>query len=413
MSRRQIPVRPNIVQLRHQAKDLLRDARLSKPEALDEVREQLGASFDLAGLRLADAQLALARSYGVSSWRRLVLVCEVVDAIWRDDVAALRKLFDKHPKLVKEDALGSPSNWGPPMSYAANLGRDEIIELARSRGAGDIQHAFNRACLQGKLDTARSLYRAGARPQPGAVMGPCETQSGSGLALMLELGAELSDGERDRLAPVALALETYCRNPEGKHRCFEIFAANGIGLPDTPPMALHQGRVDLLEENLKRDPGIVNRTYSLREIYPLELGCHHDGNLALCGTPLGGTTLLHMCADYGELEIAQWLLANGADVNRRADVDEDGFGGHTALFGCVVSQMSFTSFGRSDGFARLFLEHGADPSIRANLRKELRFVEDESLHEYRNVTAYEWGERFHGRGWVNPAAMKLIASWPM
>ncbi len=44
------------------------------------------------------------------------------------------------------------------MSYAANLGRDRIIEMLRDLGAEDAQFAFDRACLQGRLDTARLLY---------------------------------------------------------------------------------------------------------------------------------------------------------------------------------------------------------------------------------------------------------------
>ncbi len=66
------------------------------------------------------------------------------------------------------------------------------------------------------------------------------------------------------------------------------------------------------------------------------LGCHADHSLALHGTPLAGGTLLHLCVDCDEIEIARWLIAKGADVNAKATVDADGFGGHTALFGCVV-----------------------------------------------------------------------------
>jgi hypothetical protein len=77
MSERHLPVHPNLDQLKHQAKDLLRDMK----------REQPGA-------KLADAQFALARSYGVASWPRLVLACRIVDAIWRDDVEAVRELVE-------------------------------------------------------------------------------------------------------------------------------------------------------------------------------------------------------------------------------------------------------------------------------------------------------------------------------
>jgi hypothetical protein len=53
--------------------------------------------------------------------------------------------------------------------------------------------------------------------------------------------------------------------------------------------------------------------------------------------------------------------------------------------------------------------HGADPNARASLRKRLRFVKDDSLHEYRDITPLSWGERFHDQDWVNRKAMELIA----
>jgi hypothetical protein len=62
------------------------------------------------------------------SWRRVELACELVDAIWRNDVDRVRRLVAEHPELRDENALGDDSNWGPPMSHAANLGRAEIVE---------------------------------------------------------------------------------------------------------------------------------------------------------------------------------------------------------------------------------------------------------------------------------------------
>lgn len=346
---------------------------------------------------------------------RMELARLLTGAIQRDDGDAVAALIERHPFLLHESARGVEDNWGPPMSYAANLGRLEIVERLHGMGARDLQHAFDRACLQGRIATARRLHDLGARPERDAVMGPAETQSGAGMELLLELGAEISDAEGDRLAPVALLLQTYCRNPEGKHRCLELFAEHGTELPDTPPMAVHRGRIDLLEEHLRRDPGLLSRTFSHQEIYPPELGCHEDESLALHGTPLAGGTLLHLCVDNDEMEIARWLLERGADPDAPAAVDDDGFCGHTPLFGCVVSQTWRVGLRRDDAFARLLLDRsdgpggGADPNARASLRKRLRFVADETEHEYRDVTPLAWGERFHDPSWVNRPAMALIA----
>lgn len=409
MADRHFPVRPNLDQLKHQAKDLLRAIRQGDPTAMADLRKHLPKQIEPTEAKLADAQLVLARSYGLPSWPRLVIAYRMTDAIWRGDAGAVRELVMHHPHLLHENVTVATSHWGPPMSYAANLGQDQIIEMLRDLGATDVQHAFDRACLQGRIETARRLYAMGGRTIPGIVMGPCETLSSSGLELLLELGAELTDKAGNRLAPVALILETYSRGPKGKHRCLEIAAERGIQLADTPPMAVHRGRLDLLEEHLRRDPHLLTRTFAHEEIYPSELGCHADKSLALHGTPLAGATLLHMCVDYDEIEIARWMIERGADVNAKAEVDDDGFGGHTPLFGCVVSQPYRANCRKDDGFARLLLDHGADSNVRASLRKRLRFVADDSIHEYRDVTPLAWGERFHDHDWVSQPVMRLIA----
>ncbi len=411
---RHFPVRPNLEQLKHQAKDFLRAIRAGDAAAIAEFRKHHPKTVDPAAAKLADAQAALARSYGLPNWPRLITACQMTEAIWRGDVAGVRQLVLKNPKLLQEAARGLADNWGPPMSYAANVGQDAIIEMLREMGSTDVQYAFDRACLQGQLETARRLHAMGARPLPGCVMGPCETLNADGLEFLIELGAALADEHGDRLAPVGLLLQTYCRGPEGKHRCLELVAKHGIELPDTPPMAMHRGRIDLLEAHLKRDPQMLRRTFSHEEIYPPSLGCSVDPSFALHGTPLAGTTLLHMCVDFDEVEMARWLIAQGADVNARAEIDADGFGGHTPLFGCVVSQAFLCRLQQDAEFARMLLDHGADPNVRASLRKRLRFVPDESVHEYRDVTPLSWGEHFHGPGspghtWVSRPAMALIA----
>jgi hypothetical protein len=392
VSDRHLPVRPNLDQLKHQAKDLLRDMKRAQPDG-----------------KLSEAQFALARSYGVSSWPRLVLACRIVDAISRDDVDAVRELVVKYPNLLHEMARGTEScNWGAPMSYAANLGRDRIIETLHDLGAKDHTHALGRALLQGRIETAGLLERLGARAPRGAAIGCAEAQNDRGMAYALKFGAELGD-DRHPLAAVAMLLETYSRNPQGKHGCLELFAQHGVVLPDTPPMAVHRGRIDLLEDHLRRDPTMLRRTYSHDDIYPSALGCHADGTLALHGTPLAGSTLLHICVDFDEIEVARWLLDRGTPVDVRADIDADSFGGHTALFGCVVSYPHLNRRQKDASFARLLLDRGADPNARASLRKQLRFVPDESLHEYRDVTPLSWGQRFHGREMVSEPAMRLIA----
>ncbi|MBS1805612.1 MAG: ankyrin repeat domain-containing protein [Acidobacteria bacterium] len=415
MAKRHFPVRPNLEQLKHQAKDLLRAFKGGDTAALEDFREHLVALPDAQSARLADAQFVLARSYGLQNWPRLVVACRMTDAIWRGDMETVRAMVRKEPKLIIENARGvEQSNWGPPMSYAANLGQDSIIEMLREFGAADLESAFNRACLQGQTKTARMLHQMMGSPRPsdGALTDPAYTLNVNGTTLLLELGARVYDDARKRLAPVHMVLETDSRNPTAKHRILELYADYGFEYPDTPVIALHRGRVDLLEKHIERDPGILQRRFTWEEIFPPEMGCH-DEVLATHGTPLGGTTLLHICADYDEIEIARWLLERGADVNARATVDADRFGGHTALFSTVVSQPNFwiNHHGQppTAAFTKLLLDYGADVNVRASLRKELHpGYEFPGMFEYRDVTPVSWGERFHFRKLVNDAAVEMI-----
>jgi hypothetical protein len=247
----------------------------------------------------------------------------------------------------------------------------------------------------------------------GALDGPAYTLNVAGTTLRLVFGARVRDGAGRRVAPVGVVLETDSRNPAAKHAILELYASRGLELPDTPIMALHRGRVDLLDAHLNRDPALLTRTFSHREIYPPEMGCG-DALYATVGTPLSGTTLLHMCADYDEIEIARWLLDRGMNVNVRAAVGPSGFGGYTALFNTVVSQPNFWMNHRQRGpfvapFTQLLLERGAEPNVRASLWKQLHpGYGDSSRHEYRDVTALSWGRRFHAPVFVSGPAMQLV-----
>jgi ankyrin repeat protein len=426
---RRLPVRPNLDQLKHQAKDLLRGIRRDDPSAIEEFNKYHPKPVAPDQAKLADAQLALARSYEARSWSRLVQACKLIDAIWRDDVDAVREMVVKNPNLRHEPATIRESNWGPPMSYAANLGRNQIIKMLHQLGATDLMSAIDRATLQSKIDTARMLHEMMGSPRPpeGALGGPAYTLSASGTALMLEFGAGVRDANGKRLAPVDVVLETDSRKPSAKHEILELYVQHGLELPDTPTMALHRGRIDLLEQHLRRDPQLLRRTFTHEEICPPELGCH-DEILATHGTPLKGTTLLHICVDYDEMEIARWLLERGMDVNARAAIDADGFGGHTALFATVVSQPNFwMNYGGQANeidtsvaaeklapFTKLLLDHGANPNARASLRKKLHpgygpEYDVDTLYEYRDVTPLSWGARFHAQIFVSAPAMRLIA----
>src|SRR6218665_1093051 len=184
------------------------------------------------------------------------------------------------------------------------------------------------------------LHEMLGRPalDPALLGGPAYTLNVAGTAFLLELGVPVVDAAGKSLAPVHVVLESDSRRPSAKHEILELYGRHGAPLPDTAMMAFHRGRLDLLGKHLDRDPGLLQRTFSFTEIFPPELGC---GVEWLPRTSLDGVTLLHLAVDFDEGEIARWLLDRGMDVNARAAVDAEGFGGQTALFHAVVSFPNF------------------------------------------------------------------------
>jgi ankyrin repeat protein len=85
----------------------------------------------------------------------------------------------------------------------------------------------------------------------------------------------------------------------------------------------------------------------------------HRTTLISSFTSLVGVSLLHVAAEYGNLDAARTLVEAGADVNATAAVDEHGLNGHTPLFHSVNSIGN-----RSEPIMRLLLAAGAKPDVR-------------------------------------------------
>lgn len=410
---RGLPEQPHLDVPKRQSRELLDLWREQRPDALARIqrrhpkfKDATVATIATSDFKLADAQLVVAQEYGFANWPELKHRIKANDssralllAIHTNATAIVRTMLRARPALLHIPVRSG--NWGPPMSHAANLGYLDIIKVCADLGARDHQHAFDRALLQGELECARWLHAHGAKLAPGLVMGTCETLNIDGFKFLLELGAPLTDEHGNRLAPLGLTLETYGRHPAGKHAILELFAQGGYELPDTPTMALHRGDIPRLEAHLRSDPRLIERRFTLREIYPLECGCSDQGGMHW--TPIGGTTLLHLAVDFNEPEVFDWLLTRGADVNAAAAVDAEGFGGHTPIFNAVVCG------DRNDpGMILALLQRGASTNVRASLRRFIDWVEKPGWHKARNVTAAEWARGFPERGGVNQAALKLL-----
>ena len=143
---RQLPARPNLDQLKNQAKDLLKAHASGDPEALERIRENHPAYSVRSGteLTLSDAQLVIAREYGFPGWPKLKAhvdslteeqgdqAGELMKAVQADDVALVGRLFASHPALLKRvnDPIGPFDS--PPLNSARSR---EMIDALVAAGA--------------------------------------------------------------------------------------------------------------------------------------------------------------------------------------------------------------------------------------------------------------------------------------
>ena len=111
-------------QLRQQAKDWLRRGRSGDPEALDLLRQLHPRGKELAAdpsrLRLADAQLALARGYGFPSWPKLREHLRMVEP-WRRNPHRLGERTDPADELLRLACLTYGADDGIRPVRAASL----------------------------------------------------------------------------------------------------------------------------------------------------------------------------------------------------------------------------------------------------------------------------------------------------
>jgi len=150
-----LPESPNLDWLRKQAKRRLEELQRSQPSA-----------------QLADAQYALAKEHGFSSWRALkahvdalTLDGQLVDAAKTGQLDVLREGLDRHPE--KLNLRTQPYEW-TLLHLAAHNGQLAIVELLLSRGLdvntlekGDHTTSMHWAAAAGHAAVVRRLAEAG------------------------------------------------------------------------------------------------------------------------------------------------------------------------------------------------------------------------------------------------------------
>lgn len=124
--------------------------------------------------------------------------------------------------------------------------------------------------------------------------------------------------------------------------CVRAFVDFGLEFDDKALLSVLLDDAESLEAMLVAGPEVADSRYSLRCAY----------------TPLLEASLLHVCAEFNHISCANVLVQHGADINAKAGIDQNGFGGQTPIFH-TVNQNS----GQSADMMRFLLAHSADLDI--------------------------------------------------
>jgi ankyrin repeat protein len=173
------------------------------------------------------------------------------------------------------------------------------------------------------------------------LLGEIEVHSVEGIRRILDNGFDvraLIDGK----SLTTHLTEMYYRS-DGFRDCLRLLLDRGAVLDDPRIGYVLLNDADALAEALRGDPSLIE----------------HRTTMACAFTPLVGASLLHVAAEFGNLEAARVLLQMGADVNASAAVDGHGLNGHTPLFHTVNSNAN-----RSAPLMRLLLDAGARVDVR-------------------------------------------------
>ena len=406
---RSIPLKSTPLFFKKEAKKLLKQYRENNPLATDLFAAFHSKKLQAKEAKLSDAQRVIARHYGQRSWTKLLEKVNankhfqaVLKAFDSCNPSMAEKIIRQHPILLERNDL---------LKHAVRYEYLEMVKRMYYLGAGSVQNALGQTIYSRLKEIADFLISVGGKMEKGDQWGAiglsaCELYNVSSLSFALSYYKKPID-ENVLFQFLSMLLCTYSRNPQAKHECIELLIQQGLRIPETPMMAFHQGRIDLLKMHLQRDPSLLNHRFSLTEIFPSAFGIQPGDGLHL--TPVDGATLLHLAIEYDEQAIMQWLVENGADVDAQAGTDADGFGGHTPLFHTTVSFTPHDTFKVS-----YLLKHGADPNHRCTIKKQLKYTGKrylEDVYEFHHVTPISFARQFQIKNVISEGAIKVIKQY--
>lgn len=113
-------------------------------------------------------------------------------------------------------------------------------------------------------------------------------------------------------------INMYLRGPLFKD-CIKTFVDYGLEFDDKLLLSVLLDDAAVLDKLLTSDKELLLKKYSLDCTF----------------TPLYEASLLHICAEYNHLACAKVLVKHGVDINSKAGLDTNGFGGQTPIFHTV------------------------------------------------------------------------------
>jgi hypothetical protein len=328
---------------------------------------------------LTDAQFKIARLYGFASWPKLKAHIDSLEEIGRlkhaidtNDLPRVKTLMARNPSLHRAP-LGYGKNgpltwvaecrvpWEPPSPERLTMAQWMIENGSDVHQGGD--GPLMRAALIGhRIPMMELLLSYGADVNAEwsgyfpIIFAPCETVEPAPIQWLLDHGANPNCDNPNRKYPgtaLDYVIGTYGRSQQ-LGACIDILLnAGGVTKYNVPPVLdMLRNRLDLLAAHLDADPALVHRRFA-----QLDFGATGARRLTL-----RGATLMHVAAEYGNLEAATLLLDRGADINARAMEDELGIGGQTPIFHAVTQ---YSDWGLP--VAQFLVKRGADLSLRAKL----------------------------------------------